>query len=122
MRIDKWLWAVRLFKTRTTAADACRGGKIRIDDQPVKASREVRVGEVIHARANETNRVVEVLGFPPNRLGPKLVPEFLKDLTPAEEYLRVLQVRTAPIALRDKGAGRPTKRERRDLDRISSKL
>lgn len=122
MRIDKWLWAVRLYKTRTIATDACKGGKVQINDQAVKPSRDVHVGEVVKARANEINRTVRVVGLTENRVGPKLVPNFLEDLTPAEEYLRAMQVRTAPVAVREKGSGRPTKRERRQLDQITSSL
>ena len=122
MRIDKWLWAVRLFKTRTVAAEACKGGKVSIGGQAVKPSRDVQVGEVINARANDVNRTVRVAGLTEKRVGPKLVAEFLEDMTPAEEYLRALQVRTAPIAVRARGSGRPTKKERRKLDEISSSL
>ena len=114
VRLDKWLWAVRLFKTRTLAAEACRGGHVQIDGQNVKASRLVRLEEVISARTGGITRTVKVTGLIGHRVGPKLVVNFLEDRTPASEYLKALQQKQAPQ--RAKGAGRPTKKERRQLE------
>ena len=120
VRIDKWLWAVRLFKTRSLAAEACRGGHVTIARSAVKPSREVRAGEIITARTSDLTRVVRVKSAAEKRIGPKLVPDFLEDLTPAEEYLRALKVKeNRPVPARPKGSGRPTKKERRSLDLFS---
>ncbi|HEV8541004.1 MAG TPA: S4 domain-containing protein [Verrucomicrobiae bacterium] len=119
VRIDKWLWAVRLYKTRALAAEACRGGHVRVGGQHVKASRLVRVSELISARAGDVTRTVKVTALLENRVGPKLVPNFLEDLTPASEYLRALQVKQSlNVPQRPKGSGRPTKKERRELEKL----
>jgi ribosome-associated heat shock protein Hsp15 len=112
MRIDKWLWAVRLFKTRSLAAEACRGGHVLVNGQRVKPARELRVGEIIAAKAGAVQRTVKVMGFPPSRVGAKLVPEFLEDLTPASEYEKPREF-TPPQFNWSKGIGRPTKKARR---------
>jgi ribosome-associated heat shock protein Hsp15 len=119
VRIDKWLWAVRLYKTRSLAAEACRGGHVRIDGRHVKASRSVHLSEVISARTGDLTRTVRVIALLENRVGPKIVGKFLEDLTPASEYLRALQSKASPSAPhRAKGSGRPTKKERRQLERL----
>jgi len=119
VRIDKWLWAVRLYKTRTQAAEACRGGHVRIGDQHVKASRMVRVSELISARTGDITRTVKVTALLDHRVGPKLVANFLEDLTPASEYLRALKEKEQYVVPnRPKGSGRPTKKERRQLEEI----
>lgn len=119
VRIDKWLWAVRLYKTRTLATNACRAGHVKINGESVKPSRNIHLNEVLTARAGELNRTVKVLGLLEQRVGPKLVGKFLEDLTPAAEYLRVAQDREQPRApRRPKGAGRPTKKERRQLEEL----
>lgn len=93
VRIDKWLWAVRLFKTRTLASEACRGGHVKIGDASVKSSRMVRIGEVITARAGDITRTVKVTGLLERRVGPKLVANYFEDQTPAAEYLRAAEAR-----------------------------
>ena len=119
VRIDKWLWAARLFKTRTQAADACREGKVTIGGQPVKASRDVRPGEIILAKVGDITRTIQVLGLLEKRVGAPRVKEFALDLTPEAE-LQKPRLRTfIPIFVRPKGAGRPTKKERRDLEKLS---
>jgi ribosome-associated heat shock protein Hsp15 len=119
VRIDKWLWAIRLFKTRTLAAEACRGGHVKIGTDPVKPSREVQPGDIIVARVGEVTRTVRVLAAIEKRVGAKLVGQHLEDLTPAEEYLRALQAKEqAGLPQRPKGAGRPTKKERRALEKL----
>jgi ribosome-associated heat shock protein Hsp15 len=119
VRIDKWLWAARLFKTRSLAAAACRGGHVTLGGNPVKPSREVRAGEVIVVKGGEVTRTVKVTGASEKRVGPKLVGQLMEDLTPAAEYLRALQRKDGPqIFQRPKGAGRPTKKERRAMEKL----
>lgn len=116
VRIDKWLWAVRLYKTRSQATEACKKGHVSIGDLPVKASREVHVGEVVQVRKAPITRSFEVLALTGKRMGAKLVTDFLKDVTPAEE-LEVLEMQKhMRWSDRAKGTGRPTKKDRRDLD------
>lgn len=112
-RIDKWLWAVRLFKTRSLAATACKDGKVMIGEQRVKPAREVHPGEIISAKAHGVQRTVKALAVPPGRVSAKLVSEFLEDLTPAAEYEKAREIARAPQFNWSKGLGRPTKKSRR---------
>ena len=89
VRMDKWLWAARLFKTRSLAADAIKSGKVKVDDNPVKPSREVKAGDVIQVQIGPLHKVVEVKTIVKNRVSPKQVPEVYTDLTPKEEYERI---------------------------------
>ncbi|TVR43510.1 MAG: RNA-binding S4 domain-containing protein [Bacteroidia bacterium] len=114
-RIDKYLWAVRLFKTRSMATQACRAGKVKIDDQPVKPSREVHTDMVITVQTGPLMRTVKVCGLLNNRVGAKLVSEYMEDLTPEEEYKK-LEIIKSQAGLRPFRKGRPTKKERRELD------
>lgn len=119
IRIDKYLWAVRLYKTRSIATDACKSGKILIHGYPVKPSRIINVNDVFMLKSNPvvyTYRVKELLA---NRVGPKLVENYLENLTPAEELLKLDMNINPPILRREKGAGRPTKKERRDIDKLN---
>jgi ribosome-associated heat shock protein Hsp15 len=118
IRIDKWLWAVRVFKTRTLAIAACDAGHVKIADQRVKPSRSVRVGETIIVQIGEVTRTLKVTGLLGRRVGAKAAPQFMEDLTPAAEYAKPREPRIEPLFHRPKGAGRPTKRERRLLDRM----
>jgi ribosome-associated heat shock protein Hsp15 len=116
IRIDKWLWAVRLFKTRSQASSACEQGKISINDQPAKASRMVNTGDIIRIKRTGLTRVYMVRGLTGNRVSAKLVVDYCDDLTPPDE-LEAYKNRSKRITIfRDPGTGRPTKRERRDLD------
>jgi len=117
-RIDKWLWAVRLFKTRTLAADACKAGSVEIAGIAVKPAREVREGETITVKQGLIVRTLRVVGIPKSRVGAKLVAEFCDDQTPASEFEKVKAQRVQQVLARDKGAGRPTKRDRRLLDKL----
>ena len=111
-RLDKWLWAVRLYKTRSLAAQACREGRVMIGGQRVKPARAVHVGEIFTAKTGDLLRTVKVLGAPGSRVSAKLVPEFLEDLTPAAEFQK--QRERLPAAFTwDQGSGRPTKKDRR---------
>jgi ribosome-associated heat shock protein Hsp15 len=119
VRIDKWLWAVRLFKTRTLAATACRGGHVKIAGETVKPSRPVHPGEIFSVRTGEITRTVKVLVPIEKRVGAKLVAESMEDQTPASEFLKLIQKKEPMgVPLRKKGSGRPTKKERRQLDQL----
>jgi ribosome-associated heat shock protein Hsp15 len=117
-RVDKWLWAVRLFKTRSQATDSCRRGKVLAGGQPVKPAHMVSVGEVISVKAAAFTRTVLVKAIPPSRVGAKLAVDYLGDLTPPEEYARQRALHASRVAVRERGSGRPTKRERRLLDQL----
>jgi ribosome-associated heat shock protein Hsp15 len=117
-RIDKWLWAVRLFKTRAAASDACRAGSVEIASHAVKPSRDVRAGDLIIVRQGLVTRTLRVLASPRSRVGAKLVPTYCEDLTPAAEFEKVREQRVQHVLAREKGSGRPTKRDRRALNRL----
>lgn len=121
IRIDKYLWAIRAYKTRSIAGDACKGGKVKIGGQAVKASREVRVGDIIELRVGVMNKVIEVKEIAKNRMKASLAVEKYEDQTPAEELERVEFIRQMKTEHRDSGAGRPTKKDRRDIERIKEK-
>ena len=113
-RIDRWLWAVRLAKTRPDAAAACRGGHVRINDRPAKPSTTVAPGDQVRARVGETTRIVEVVRVIEKRVGPPDAVTCYLDRTPPPPPASALPV---PVAARERGAGRPTKRDRRILDK-----
>jgi len=116
MRIDKYLWCTRYFKTRNQATEACRKGHVRIGEQPVKPSREVLPQDEITLRKNQIKLSLKVLDIPPSRIGAKWVGIYRQDTTPeeAQEHLKVIQATREYY--RKKGMGRPTKKDRRDLD------
>ena len=118
VRIDKWLWAARLFKTRAIATDAIKGGKVKISDTPVKPSREVKEGDIIQVQIEQLHKVVQVKTVIKNRVPAKMVPEVYTDLTPQEEYERIEFMHAYKGEYRDRGAGRPTKKERRMIEKI----
>ncbi len=116
VRIDKWLWAVRLFKTRSIAAEACKKGKVLIKGIEVKPSRNIKIGDVVCVKRNPVLFSFEVLALAENRMGAKLVPDYMKNVTTADQ-LEVYELgKIAAQNNRDRGTGRPTKKERRDLD------
>jgi ribosome-associated heat shock protein Hsp15 len=117
-RIDKWLWEVRVFKTRSLATDACKAGKVKMYGQNVKPSKDLKIGDSITVSLNPLFKTVKVKGFPKSRLGSKLVPDYLEDLTPAEEYARVQKLHDTNSEFRDQGTGRPTKKYRRMIDKL----
>ena len=122
VRVDKWLWAVRVFKTRSIATDACKKGRISIAGVTVKPSRVIRVGEVITVRKPPIEysfRVVQLLG---SRVGAKRVAEFMENVTPREQYELLELQRVSGFVDRAKGLGRPTKKDRRDLDQFAEDL
>ena len=118
LRIDKYLWAVRLYKTRAQASEACRAGKVKKDGVPLKASHEVKVGERYELSIEQLHKVVEVKALLHNRVGAKQVEGYMTDLTPSEEYERIQMVRQYGFERRDRGSGRPTKRERRAIEEL----
>lgn len=116
VRIDKWLWAVRLYKTRSQATEACRKGHVSIGDLPVKPSRAVHVGEVVKVRKSPVVRSFKVLDLAGKRMSAKLIVDFVEDVTPLEE-LEILEMqKNMRWISRDRGTGRPTKKDRRELD------
>ena len=119
IRIDKWLWMVRLFKTRSMATDACNAGKVKLNGNNMKASKEVKTEDVYHVRVGDLEKVVQVLGTPKSRVGAPLVPQYYTDLTSPEEYERVKALRIK-FEFRDHGDGRPTKRERRQIEYLKN--
>ena len=116
VRIDKWLWAVRLFKTRTLAAEACKKGKVIIKGIQVKPSRNVKVEDVISIKRNPFLFSFQVLALSENRMNAKLVPDFMKNVTTADQLELIELARLSGQNGRDRGAGRPTKKDRRDLE------
>lgn len=118
VRVDKWLWSVRLFKTRSLATDACKSNKVHIDQQAVKPSRDVHVGDRIEVHAQQITRTVEVKELLSSRVGARLVENYLIDLTPPEEYEKLKLAKEINYEYRDRGIGRPTKKERRLIEKL----
>jgi ribosome-associated heat shock protein Hsp15 len=114
-RLDKWLWAVRAFKTRSHAAEACRLGRVIIAAQTAKPARAVKVGDIIFVKQSDMTRSFKVLQPLDRRVGAALVKNYAEDLTPPSEYEKHRPPDFRPFAFRPKGAGRPTKKERRAL-------
>ena len=120
VRIDKFLWAVRLFKTRSLAAEACKKGRITIDDQPVKSSRLIRRGDIVSIKVPPAVKSYKILDLSEKRMGAKLVPGYLEDITPKEELDMLEIARMTQKLSRPRGTGRPTKKDRRDLDNLKN--
>ncbi len=117
-RIDKWLWAMRVFKTRTIATDACKKGRVTIGGATVKPSRTIKVGDIIDVRKPPITYTFRVKALTGNRLGAKLVPDYLENLTTPEQYELLEMTRISGFVDRRKGLGRPTKREGRELSKF----
>ena len=116
MRIDKFLWCTRYYKTRSIATEACKKGHVKLDGANVKPSKDVFSGERLTIRKNQVNYELVVLDIPPNRVGAKLVDLYRKDITPMEAYENQDILKYAKDHYRKKGMGRPTKKDRRDID------
>ena len=116
VRIDKWLWAVRLFKTRTIAAEACKKGRVIIGSTVVKPSRNVKVGDIVCIKRNPILFSFKVLALSENRMNAKLVASFMENVTTADQLELIELGKLAGQTGRDRGAGRPTKKERREID------
>lgn len=114
-RIDKWLWSMRVFKTRTIATDACKKGRVSMGGATVKPSRTVKPGDVIDVRKPPITYTFRVLAIPPGRLGAKLVPEYLENITAPDQYELLEMTRISGFVDRRKGLGRPTKRDARSM-------
>ena len=121
-RIDKWLWSVRIFKTRTMATEACAGGKVKIDRSTVKPSRKIQLNEIVQVRKGVVKYLYKIRRISEKRMGAKLVPDFLEDITSEEELEKLKSSQKQPIQTREKGQGRPTKRERRMMDKLKQKF
>ena len=116
MRIDKYLWCIRMFKTRSLATEACKKGHVKMADKNCKPSKEVYGNEQITIRKNQINYKIEVLGIPESRLGAKLVDLYRKDTTPKEAFEKTELLKYSKDYYRKKGTGRPTKKDRRDIE------
>jgi ribosome-associated heat shock protein Hsp15 len=115
LRIDKWLWAMRLFKTRTIASDICKRGKVIVNNTPAKSSREVKVGDTVVIDYKTYKKTVKILQLSENRLSAKLVSEYYEDLTPPEEYERRKKIEKLKLYYLDE---KPSKKNRRDFERF----
>ena len=115
-RIDKWLWAVRIYKTRSSAAEACKKGHIMVRDKAVKPAFTIREGDIVQVKKSPITYSFKVLKCAENRVGAKLVPELMENVTPQEQYELLEMSRISGFIDRARGTGRPTKKERRDMD------
>lgn len=115
MRVDKYLWCIRFYKSRSLAAQACKKGQVRIDGKSLKSSREVYGGDQLQIRKNQMEHVIQILGLPSSRLGAKLVEQYAKDITPDEVREAREEIAQQQAMSRVDGGGRPRKKSRRDL-------
>ncbi len=118
VRLDKWLWAVRIHKTRSDAAEACRGSAVRLNGVIAKPSAKVRIGDTVIARTKALTRTLYVLGLTEKRIGAPLTPEYYEDRTPESEYEAAREKRANAKLFSHKGSGRPTKKDRRDIEKL----
>ena len=118
LRIDKYLWAIRVFKTRTIAADACKAGRVKVEGKNIKPAHEVKIGEIYQVSKGIERRVLKVTGLLENRADAKKAIDFYLDITPVEQTQAFKSMFQAPVLKRDRGAGRPTKKDRRDIDEL----
>lgn len=121
-RLDKWLWAARIYKTRTLAADACKNGRIAINGAQAKPSRSVKVGDEVSVRKAPVTYTFRVLQTIEKRVGAKLIPEILENITPPEQYEVLEMSRISGFVDRARGTGRPTKKDRRALDDFTAPI
>lgn len=117
-RIDKYLWAIRVYKTRSEATEACKGGKVRLNGVDVKPSRELKRGDLVSVRKGAVQYSYKVLDVLEKRVGAALVAQYAEDLTPEEELSKLHAPMETIVLRRDRGAGRPTKKDRRQLDSL----
>lgn len=122
VRIDKWLWAMRVFKTRTVATEACKKGRVFVGDALAKPSRTVKVGDIVKVRKPPVTYSFRVLALAQNRLGAKLVPDYMENITPKSELDLLEVVKISGFIDRRKGLGRPTKREGRELAQFNESM
>ena len=122
VRIDKWLWAVRVFKTRTIAAEACKKGRVLIDNNTVKPARMIQVGDIVQVKKPPVTYSFKVIDISQKRMGAKLVSNFMENVTPPEEYEILEMNKLSGFVDRQRGTGRPTKKDRRDLEQFTENL
>lgn len=122
VRIDKWLWAVRIFKTRAIAAEACKKGRVDIDNISAKPSRMIRIGDIVQVKKPPITYSFKVIDLSQKRMGAKLVPEFMENVTPPEQYKILELSNSSGFVDRQRGSGRPTKKDRRDLNDFTENL
>lgn len=120
LRIDKYLWAIRLFKTRSLATDACKAGRVKLNGQNLKPSAIVKIGEIYQVSKGIEKKVIEVVELLHNRVEAKIAVTKYKDLTPVEETHAFKSMFHSPTLKRDRGTGRPTKKDRRETDDLLS--
>jgi len=116
VRVDKWLWAVRIFETRSLAAEACKKGHVSVGDSTLKPSRMVQVGEIVKVRKSPITKSLKIIALAEKRMSAKLIVDFVEDVTPAEEMELLEMQKNMRWIARDRGTGRPTKKDRRELD------
>jgi len=116
LRIDKYLWAIRAFKTRTLASDACKAGRVKLEGNNIKPSHEVKIGEVYQVSKGLERKVIKVTGLLESRVDAKTAVYFYEDITPVEQTTAYKSMFQAPVLKRDRGTGRPTKKDRREID------
>ncbi len=122
VRVDKWLWSVRIFKSRSLATEACKSSKVSIGGKAVKPSREINIGECIDVRKEAIHLHLKVLQLSEKRMGAALVKDFMLDQTPQEEYDKLRTVKSRNYEYREHGLGRPTKKDRRNLTHFKDYL
>ena len=122
VRVDKWLWAVRIFKSRTLAVEACKKSRVMIDNISVKASRTIKVGDVVQVKKPPVVFSFKVLKLADKRMGAKLVPEFMENVTTPDQYEILELNKIRGFVDRQRGAGRPTKKDRRDLESFTGNI
>lgn len=120
VRIDKWLWAIRVYKTRALSTEACKAGHVKVDGKAAKPARPVAVGETVSATVGRINRTVKAIALVEKRVGAKILDQYIEDLTPAAEYEKLKRSEPIPEFNHSKGRARPTKRDRRVFDRFKS--
>ena len=116
LRIDKYLWAIRIFKTRTLASDACKAGRVKLDTKNIKPSYEVKIGDTYQVSKGPDRKIIRVTGLLENRVDAKKAVDYYLDITPVEQTQAFKSMFQAPILKRDRGTGRPTKADRREID------
>ncbi len=119
IRIDKWLWCIRAFKTRSLAAEACKNGNVTVNGNDAKPGRDVHVGDTVAFRQGILTRTLKAVVLPHSRVAAKELVNLIVDLTPAEEYEKLKRAEVELLPIRERGAGRPTKRDRRETDRLT---
>jgi ribosome-associated heat shock protein Hsp15 len=120
LRIDKYLWAIRMFKTRTLASDACKAGRVKLEGNNIKPSHEVKLGETYQISKGPDRKIIKVTGLLESRVDAKTAVGFYEDITPVEQTAAFKSMFHAPVLKRDSGTGRPTKRNRREIDDLQA--